>query len=98
VLFFVVSVVAPLLFLYLLSRNNRAMEKLNKTKRTQKTLRLPPDLQREIEEAAAMAGHSANEEIIHRLREHAQAVTLGDIARQNAELKRMIQQLIDRQS
>lgn len=73
------------------------MEKLNKTKRTQKTLRLPPDLQLEIEEAAAVAGRSANEEIIHRLREYAQAVTLGDIARQNAELKRMLQVLIDRQ-
>ena len=92
-----VSDVAPHWSLSFLSRNNRAMENLNKTKRTQKTLRLPPDLQREIEEAAAMAGRSANEEIIHRLREYAQAVTLHDIARQNAEMKRMLQVLIDRQ-
>jgi uncharacterized protein (DUF1778 family) len=95
--FFAVSHVTPHSFFRFLLRNNRAMEKLNKTKRTQRTLRLPPDLQEEIERAAALAGCSANEEIVHRLRAYAQAVVLSDIAKQNAELKRMVQQLIDRQ-
>lgn len=73
------------------------MSKLNRVPRTKKTLRLPPDLQGEIETAAAAAGRSANDEIIHRLRAYAESVTLGEIAKQNGELKRMIQQLIDRQ-
>lgn len=73
------------------------MDEPNKPKRTQKTLRLPPDVQQDIEEAAAKAGHSANEEIVRRLRAYAQVVTLKDIAKQNADLKRMVQQLIDRQ-
>jgi cell fate (sporulation/competence/biofilm development) regulator YlbF (YheA/YmcA/DUF963 family) len=73
------------------------MEESNKPKRTQKTLRLPPDVQQDIEEAAAKAGHSANEEIVRRLRAYAQAVTLKDIVKQNAELKRMLQRLIDGQ-
>jgi uncharacterized protein (DUF1778 family) len=73
------------------------MDKSNKAKRTQRTLRLPADLQEEIDMAAAVAGRSANEEIVMRLRAYAQAATLTDIAKQNAELKRMLQQLIDRQ-
>lgn len=73
------------------------MEKSNKTQRTQRTLRLPADLQSEIEDAAALAGRSANEEIIHRLRAYAQAVRLEDIAKENAEIKRMLQRLIDLQ-
>lgn len=73
------------------------MEKSNKTQRTQKTLRLPADLQSEIEDAAALAGRSANEEIIHRLRAYAQAVRLEDIAKENGEIKRMLQRLIDLQ-
>jgi uncharacterized protein (DUF1778 family) len=88
--------VAPRSFFRFPLRNNRAMEKPNKPTRTQRTLRLPPDLQQEIDEAAARAGRSANEEIIRRLRTYAQLVTLDDIAKQNAELKRMVQQLIDR--
>jgi uncharacterized protein (DUF1778 family) len=97
-LFFVVANVAPQWFFRLLLRNNRAMSTSSKEQRTKKTLRLPPDLQDEINEAAAAAGRSANEEIIHRLRAHAESVALSDIAKQNAELKRMLQQLIDRQS
>lgn len=73
------------------------MEKSNKTQRTQRTLRLPADLQSEIEDAAALAGRSANEEIIHRLRAYAQAVRLEDIAKENGEIKRMLQRLIDLQ-
>jgi uncharacterized protein (DUF1778 family) len=74
------------------------MDNANKPKRSQRTLRLPPDLQKEIDEAAALAGRSANEEIVRRLRAYAQAASLSDIAKQNAELKRMLQQLIDRQA
>lgn len=72
------------------------MEKQRKTERTQRTLRLPPDLDAEVEEAAAKAGRSMNDEIVVRLRAYAQAASLTDIAQQNAELKRMVQQLIDR--
>lgn len=73
------------------------MSILNKDQRTKRTLRLPPDLDNEITEAAAAAGRSANEEIIHRLQAYAESVALSDIAKQNVELKRMVQQLIDRQ-
>jgi uncharacterized protein (DUF1778 family) len=73
------------------------MENSSKSKRSQRTLRLPPDLQKEIDEAAALAGHSANEEIVRRLRAFAQSASLADIIKQNAELRRMLQQLIDRQ-
>jgi predicted HicB family RNase H-like nuclease len=79
-----------------LTRNNRAMEKRHKTERTQRTLRLPPDLDAEVEEAAARAGRSMNDEIVFRLRAYTQATTLSKVAQQNAELKRMVQQLIDR--
>lgn len=60
------------------------------------SLRLPVDVHAEIQQAAALAGRSMNDEIIHRLRAYALAVSLADIAQQNAELKRMVQQLIDR--
>lgn len=88
---------APHLHSRLLTRNNFVMSNQDQTNRTKKTLRLPSDLQHEIESAAAQAGHSANEEIIRRLRAYTMTITLNDIAKQNAELKRMVQQLIDRQ-
>lgn len=59
------------------------------------SLRLPVDVHAEVQEAAALAGRSMNDEIVHRLQAYAQATTLNDIAQQNAELKRMLQQLID---
>lgn len=73
------------------------MEKQNKTKRVETTLRLPLELHDELKRAGAQVGHSINEEIIHRCRSHAQAVALEEIMKQNAELKRMLQILIDRQ-
>jgi len=96
--FFVASKVKPLLSADFLSRNNRAMEKQGKTRAGTTTVRLPPDLHAEIKEAAARAGHSMNDEIILRLRAYAPSIALSDIAKQNAELKRMLQLLIDRQS
>jgi predicted HicB family RNase H-like nuclease len=72
------------------------MEKPNKPKRIETTLRLPPELHDELVTAGAKAGRSANEEIIHRCKAHAQAVALDEIVRQNAELRRMVQVLIDR--
>lgn len=74
------------------------MEKRRKLERTQRTLRLPPDLDAEVERAAAMAGRSMNDEIVFRLRAYAQAASLTDLAQQTAEVKRMVQQLIDRSS
>lgn len=73
------------------------MENANKTKRIETTLRLPPDLHEELRRAGALVGHSVNEEILHRCRAHAQAIGLEEIMKQNAELKRMVQILIDRQ-
>lgn len=64
--------------------------------RTKKTLRLPSDLQQEIERAAAEAGRSANEEIVYRLRAYSQGAAIAEVVKQNAELKKMIQILIDR--
>lgn len=37
-----------------------------------------------------------NDEIIFRLQAHSESLTLSDIARQNAELQRMVQRLVDR--
>jgi predicted HicB family RNase H-like nuclease len=88
--------VKPLSFDLFLTRNNRAMEKTGKTRVGTTTVRLPPALHAEIKEAAAQAGISMNDEIIHRLQGYEQAVTLVSIAQQNAELKRMVQRLIDR--
>lgn len=61
------------------------------------SLRLPVDLHAEVQETSALAGRSMNDEIIYRLRAYRQATTLNDIAQQNAELKKMLQKLIDRQ-
>lgn len=76
-------------------RNNRAMEK-PKSKYLKTTIRLPGPVQEEIREAAAIADHSMNDEIILRLRLYPIATRLDEIEQQNAELKRMVQQLIDR--
>jgi hypothetical protein len=79
-------------------RNNRAMEKKPKTKYPATTVRLPGPLHEEIKNAAAMAVHSMNDEIILRLRLHPIDKRLDRIEQENAELKRMVQQLIDRQT
>jgi hypothetical protein len=93
----VASLLKPLPFAGFLTRNNRAMEKKEKTKKPPTTtVRLPPDLHAEVKQAAAQAAHSMNDEIILRLQAHSQALALGDIAQQNVELQRMLQRLIDR--
>lgn len=79
-------------------RNNRAMEKKPKTKYPKTTVRLPGPLQEEIREAAAINDHSMNDEIIFRLRLRPIDKRLDKIEQQNAELRRMVQQLIDRQT
>lgn len=77
-------------------RNNRAMEKKPKTKYPATTFRVPPPLLEEVREAAAIADHSMNDEVIMRLRLYPITKRLDEIEQQNAELKRMVQQLIDR--
>jgi HAMP domain-containing protein len=82
-----------------LTRNNRAMEKKTyKPKNPATTVRLPADLHSEIKESAAKEDRSMNDEIILRLRLYPIAAQLDEIEQQNAELKRMVQQLINRQS
>lgn len=77
--------------------NNRAMEKKPKTtKKPTTTVRLPPPLHNEVKEAAELAEHSMNDEIILRLRLYPLDKRLDRIEQENAELKRMVQQLIDR--
>lgn len=77
-------------------RNNCAMEKKPKPKNPSTTVRLPPPLHREVKQAAELADHSMNDEIILRLRLQPMSSKLDDIERETAELKRMLQQLIDR--
>jgi hypothetical protein len=78
-------------------RNNRAMEK-PKTKYPKTTVRLPAPLREEIDQAAALADHSMNDEIILRLKLHPIGKRLERLEQDNAELRRMVQQLIDRQT
>jgi hypothetical protein len=77
-------------------RNNRAMEKKRKPKNAPTTVRLPGPLHEEVKEAAVRNDHSMNDEIVMRLRLHPIVSRLGEIEQQNAELKRMVQLLIDR--
>lgn len=56
--------------------------------------RLPAALHAELKEAAELAGHSMNAEIIARLSAPA-GHTLRDIAKQNMKTQEMIQQIID---
>lgn len=78
-------------------RNNRAMEKKRKPRNPATTVRLPGPLHTEVKEAADREGHSMNDEIILRLRLYPVAARLSEIEQQNEEMKRMLQQLIDRQ-
>lgn len=78
-------------------RNNRAMEKKPKPRNTATTVRLPGPLLDEVRHAALMNDHSMNDEIIQRLRLQPIDERLDRIEQEQAELKRMVQQLIDRQ-
>lgn len=77
-------------------RNNRAMERKPKPKNPATTVRLPAPLHSEVKEAADKADHSMNDEIILRLRVQPIDRRLERIEQENAELRRMVQQLIDR--
>jgi predicted HicB family RNase H-like nuclease len=83
-------------FAVFLMRNNRAMEKKPKARHLKSTVRLPGPLHEAIREAAAINDHSMNDEIIQRLQLYPIATRLDEIEQQNAELKRMVQRLIDR--
>lgn len=80
-----------------LSRNNRAMEKKTyKPKNPSTTVRLPPELHTAIREAAARNDRSMNDEIIRRLNAYEHLGSIVEVMQQNAELKQMVQRLIDR--
>lgn len=79
-------------------RNNPRMEKKPKTKYPATTVRLPAPLHDEVKQAAERAVHSMNDEIILRLRMQPIEARLGELEQQSAEMKRMLQVLIDRQS
>jgi hypothetical protein len=83
-----------------LMRNNRAMERKPrpKPKNPATTVRLPAPLHQEVKDAADRADHSMNDEIILRLRLHPVESRLERIEQEAAELRRMVQQLIDRSS
>jgi hypothetical protein len=79
-------------------RNNRAMEnKKPKPKNPPTTVRLPGPLHQEVKDAAAKNVHSMNDEIILRCRLYPIEARLSELEQQNADRKRMLQQLIDRQ-
>lgn len=73
------------------------MEKKPKTRYPATTVRLPGPLHEEVKEAAVKNDHSMNDEVIFRLRLYPISTRLEKIEQENAELKRMLQQLIDRQ-
>lgn len=80
-----------------LTRNNRAMEKKTyKPKNPATTVRLPPELQAAIMEAAAKSDRSMNDEIIRRLNAYEHLIPVTEVVQQNMELKQMVQRLIDR--
>jgi hypothetical protein len=81
-----------------LMRNNRAMEKKPKPANPPTTVRLPAPLHEEVKAEAARSGHSMNDEIILRLRLQPIDARLNELEQQNAEIRRMLQVLIDRQS
>jgi hypothetical protein len=59
---------------------------------------LPKLLHEEVKAEAARNGHSMNDEIILRLRLQPIAARLNELEQQNADIRRMLQVLIDRQS
>lgn len=69
-----------------------------KPKNPPTTVRLPGPLHQEVKDAAAKSLHSMNDEIILRCRLYPIEARLAELEQQNIELKRMLQQLIDRQS
>jgi hypothetical protein len=71
------------------------MEKKPKTRYPATTVRLPGPLHEEVKNAAVVNDHSMNDEIILRLRQHPIEQRLERLEQQNAELRRMIQMLID---
>lgn len=79
-------------------RNNRAMEKKKPTqKKPTTTVRLPPPLHEDVKEGAIRSAHSMNDEIILRLRLQPIETRLSNLEQQSAEIKRMLQKLIDMQ-
>lgn len=58
-------------------------------------LRLPRDLHKEIKEAAEYNGRSMNAEIIARLDSKPKGTTLDDLARQNKDLRALVQRIIE---
>jgi predicted HicB family RNase H-like nuclease len=82
-------------------RKYRAMTKPPARKTTHSTfvnssVRLPPDLHQELQEAALLHGRSMNAEIIARLEATPVQTRLDDLVKGNAELKRMVKQLLDK--
>lgn len=74
------------------------MEKKPKPKNPATTVRLPGPLHDDVKASAAKNAHSMNDEIILRLRMQPVEARLSALEQQNAEMRRMLQQLIDRQS
>jgi hypothetical protein len=59
------------------------------------TIRLPRELHHEIKEAARVAGHPMNDEMIARLWASPRGTSLADLARQNEKTQQMVQMIID---
>lgn len=70
------------------------------TKKTQQdyiksAVRFPPNVYQELKAAAAHNGRSMNAEILARVQLSPVDIKLDEIARQNSELRKMVQQLLD---
>ena len=60
------------------------------------SVRLPPELRKELQDTALLHGRSMNAEIIARLEATPIQARLDDLVKSNAELKRMVKQLLDK--
>jgi hypothetical protein len=80
------------------SRNNRAMKKLvsPQDEYVKTAIRLPPELHAEVKRAAKAAGRPMNAELIARVASSQQVDLLKELLKQNAEMKAMIRELLDK--
>lgn len=72
------------------------IQKTTQSNFIQSGVRFPPALHKELQEAALLHGHSMNAEIIARLEAAPIQGRLDELIKSNAELKRMVKQLLDK--
>lgn len=78
------------------ARKNRAMTKTPAKKPATFTVRIPQELKDQLKAAASFNGHSVNTELIMRLTKAGIDDQYALIMRENAEIKAMLRELLDR--